>query len=855
MSISTNNNSCKIGRVYGFPKTEAAGKGFNARDIDNVKGIIDKMVEQYKDRSRKDIQKWRKALQMADHPEKPKLNFYHDLIDDLMTDGHLQAQIQLRENSTLNTEFAVSSPDGTINEEATNLFRQEWFYEFIKEVIGQKLRGTKVAEFQSFAGNKVSFGIIPQRNVVPRLKAVYTDLTKDDVIFYNDPFYENWIIQIGKDRELGILNNIVPNLIWKRNVMQAWAEFCERFGLPMVSATTNKYDTETINKIDYMLSQLAQASRGVFPQGTSVEFKEANRTDAYQTFDKFCERNNREISEPIVGGTMLTDDGSSRSQSEVHERNLDDKIAVADKRSIVFLVNDCLIPLLVNQGYSFFKEGDRFDFLKSHNLELDKFWEITSGVMQEYEVDEDWLSNTFSIPIVGKKKSQQLTPKAENHLDIIGQIDGINFPNYPTTSCCDKHAIYAASSKFEMLMNKYHNELLRAIWDKSPTLSAQVRIIAHETAELVRGLFQGWSDRRLSIGYNAPDHLAMQLMEFNLIEFASSKTEARLASMSQLLIDKDALKIRSFADFKREAEKISTAFNKTYLETEYNLAVSTAQGTAQQIRFLEEKDTVTNLVKYQTVGDSKVRSEHQALDGLVFDLNDNETLDIWTPNGYGCRCEFIQHLDDGNTVISTASIAKKLLGEKFIGSAFDVNRGNTGQVFTKKQFYSSTKGLNKKLGSMRFDKVYGLESWTVFKQRLNTIKLDQSITGRNVSELFKADGKQGKNDFMGFTDYLKRKIILKKSVFNTNIKGKYLNASEQRHRIFPHLSTIIKSPDEVWIHSHSETKGTFGVRYIKFYKDKVILVETMLGDNNMEIVKWHVMKSKEAEIRKGLLIK
>ncbi|WP_271782214.1 phage portal protein family protein [Aquimarina algiphila] len=730
------------------------------------------------------------------------------------------------------------------------MFRQQWFYDFLKETIWVKLRGSKALEFQSFSGTKVAFEVIPQRNVVPALKMVFPDLSKEEGIRYDDPYFENWIMQIGKDNELGILNNIVPNLIWKRNVMQAWAEFCERFGLPMVSATTNTYDTDTIDKIDYQLRQLGQAARGVFPQGTTVDFKEANRTDAFQTFDKFTERNNGEISKPIVGGTMLTDDGSSKSQSEVHERNIDDKIAVSDKRFITFLVNDKLIPLLQFQGYTFFKDGDRFAFNQSHNLDLDTFWTITNGVMQEYEVDEEWLSKTFSIPIVGKKKSPMIFKQPEaRHANI---IQGINFPRYPK-GCCDPIVVRASGSRFDTLMKKYHKELMSALWEGTDTLPATAKITALEGRELTKGLFKGWGERRLEIGYNAPDHLAMQKMEFNLFEFSSSKTEARLASLSELLIDKEALKIRSFSDFKKEAEKITKDFNGTWLETEYNLSISVGQNAANFQRFMEEKDTVTSLMRYETIGDTSVRSEHQLLNGKVFDINDSEARDLWAPNGYGCRCEMVQHLGDHKTVISKGSTAKKLLGDKFKDSPFDVNRGDLGQVFTKEQFYSDGKALDKDLKHMTYNEVYGLEDYSTFKNRLKPVKLDRSITKENVTELFKKDGKEGNKEFMGYQDHLKRKVILKKNTFTKYTQGKYTNKSENRHQMFPHLKDILKNPDETWMHSHNTKNGTFQTRYVKFYKDQAIVIDTQMGDNNMEISNWYPM-NKEAETRKGILI-
>lgn len=823
-------------------KKESEGSG-------NFKGIVNQIVAQFKDQSRKDIQKWRKALALAGHPEKPRLTAYHDLLDDLLTDGHLFSQVQLRKYATFNTEFNVQADSGKINEEGTKLFDQQWFYDFLNEAIEAILRGPKLVEFDTFDGHRINFNAIPQRNVVPVLKLVFPDLTKEDFINYDDPAYENWLIQIGKDKDMGVLNNVIPNLIWMRNVYQAWAEFCERFGLPMVVAYTNKSDTDTIDRIDYMLSQIAMASRGVFPEGARVEFKEANRTDAYNVFDKFIERNKKVISQALIGGTMLTDDGSSRSQSEVHERNLDEKIAVADKRAIEFLVNDQLIPLLQNQGYSFLKEGDRFTFNQSHNLELDKFWTITSGVMQDFEVDPEWLSKTFSIPIVGKKKS--IAPKVA----LENEIQAVSLPDYPSDDCCGNHGIIAATGKFEKQMEVYHNDLLLQLWDNQSTLPSEAKIIALESLQFIKGLFKGWGDRRLEVGYDAPDHLMLQLMEFNLFEFTTGKTEARLAAMSELLIDKEKMGIRSFSDFKKEAEKVSKDFNRTWLETEYNLSVAVGQNSANYARFMSEKDTVTAFVRYETAGDKKVRSEHQLLDGRIFNLNDPDARDLWPPNGYNCRCEMVQHIGNRNTVASKGSTAKKLLGEKFIGSQFDINRGDLKKVFTKKQFYSDIKGLDKKINTMEFDKTYGMESWTVFKKRLNAIKLDQTITGDNVKELFRKDGKQGKNDFMGFTDYLKRKIIIKKTVFKKHTEGKYLNKSEERHRLFPHVEGVLSEPDEVWMYSHDTKRDSFQVRYIKFYKDQVLIIDTALGRNNMEVLTWYSLKTKEKDIRRGLLIK
>jgi hypothetical protein len=64
-----------------------------------------------------------------------------------------------------------------------------------------------------------------------------------------------------------------------------------------------------------------------------------------------------------------------------------------------------------------------------------------------------------------------------------------------------------------------------------------------EGLRLLSGLREGWGERAISVAYNEPDLLALSLMEFNLFEFSASKTEARLASMHELIINKEKLNI------------------------------------------------------------------------------------------------------------------------------------------------------------------------------------------------------------------------------------------------------------------------------------------------------------------------
>ena len=401
-------------------------------------------------------------------------------------------------------------------------------------------------------------------------------------------------------------------------------------------------------------------------------------------------------------------------------------------------------------------------------------------------------------------------------------------------------------------MEDLTNDLLAALWNNEDTIGIEGSIIVEEAIHLTQGLKSGYG---MTTGYNTPDTLAMQMMEYNLFEFSATKMEARMAASTDLLIDQEKNQIRSEADFKKLANERLADLNDNYLTTEYNLSVAVGQNSAAYLRFLAEKDTVTSFVQYQTAGDSKVRSEHAKLDGKIFNLSDGEAMKLFPPNGYGCRCEMVQYnrTPKAGEVVS-GKVAQEVLNAdnaNWSKSQFNINRGDLKQVFTKSQFYSDIKGLPKKLNEMTFDK-YDLKKWESFKSDLNPIQIDKSITPDNVNELFKKD-KTGA--FMGFKDYYGRKMILTQKNFDFHTKGKYVKGTEKRHQLFPHIKEVLNNPDEVWYNTQDKLDGKFQSRYLKFYNNMVLVIDCEINAKGLEVKTWYEAKKEDLNLRKGLLLR
>ena len=172
--------------------------------------------------------------------------------------------------------------------------------------------------------------------------------------------------------------------------------------MPLISATTNRTSKADLDRIDNMLASLGESARAVLPEGTSIKIDPFSGGDAYKVFDEQIERINAEMSKPITGGTMVTDDGSSRSQSEVHERNLDNKLAESDRRLIQFVVNNQLIPIMHYWGWPLNPETDKFQWDDTFELSLNQHWNVVNQILNRFTVDQEWIAKRFNVPITGE---------------------------------------------------------------------------------------------------------------------------------------------------------------------------------------------------------------------------------------------------------------------------------------------------------------------------------------------------------------------------------------------------------------------------------------------------------------------
>lgn len=383
---------------------------FTPKAPTTVKGgditILNSLVQEFSDRSRADIKKWRDAIQAAEDPETPNWAPLQDLYENLQTDGHLQGVLIARLAAVTAGRFYIRNEKGEEQEDKTKLLRTEWFYSILYDMLNAPYYAYSVLELVDPATFK--FELLPRRNCLPQWN--YIKLESGEIqkgAYYDAPEYDTRIINVRSKERYGAFNNIVPQLIWKRNAQQIWADFSERFGLPFVTSETTETDKRKLDLIENMMRKLGQAAQAIFPVGTTVKVHDnAKMGDPHRVFDKQIDRTNSEVSKAILGGTMVVDPGSSRSQSEVHERTLDEKVAEADRRMIEFTVNDQLLPILRAHGLPF-ADGETLEFDRTEDMTATEHWAIISSAIELYDIPDEWVSRRFNFPINGRKQQSQ----------------------------------------------------------------------------------------------------------------------------------------------------------------------------------------------------------------------------------------------------------------------------------------------------------------------------------------------------------------------------------------------------------------------------------------------------------------
>ena len=203
-----NTDLSKITRMIQFAKSRQGIK------------LTAQLMQQTDSLTKKDIETWRQAWQMAIAIDNPKRGVLYDIYTDCLVDLHLSGCVGQRKGKTLQKDFLLVGTDGKKNEHITNLFKKEWFLDFIDLALDSRFWGHSLIQLGDIVKDEYGLRfngveLVPRKHVCPEYGVILREPSDDphNGISYREGDFANWCIEVGKPRDLGLLLKCAPACI------------------------------------------------------------------------------------------------------------------------------------------------------------------------------------------------------------------------------------------------------------------------------------------------------------------------------------------------------------------------------------------------------------------------------------------------------------------------------------------------------------------------------------------------------------------------------------------------------------------------------------------------------------------
>lgn len=368
------------------------------------------------------ITDWLNAMRSADQPWEGgyRSNWValFDIFSNMIQDAHVQAVVDTLKERVKSKDFYVCDEKGEKLDDATVFFKDKWFYDFIDCVADARLWGFNLIQLDKKNGH-LSVRGVNKKHIRPDLGGIVKQQYDNEVYrsWDKQPF-KTWVIYIY-ERNLGKLNAAARWYIYKTEIARFWAKFNQLYGVPPIVAQTKTIDTNRKGNMIDMVKKWVTSRWMVIDVDDKVEqFSSNTSSSGQQFFENLIRLADEQISKALLGSTMVLDNGSSRSQSEVHESNtktFENSLA----RLVKFIVDKEAIPRLNKLGFEI-PMGCRLVWDESEKLTMKERAEVLSSISGSYDIEIDVASEFLGLELKEKEKQEQpvFEPTKEEMEDI-----------------------------------------------------------------------------------------------------------------------------------------------------------------------------------------------------------------------------------------------------------------------------------------------------------------------------------------------------------------------------------------------------------------------------------------------------
>jgi hypothetical protein len=286
----------------------------------------------------------------------------------LTVDNVVRSMLMKRLDNIQNKTVALYDGDNELVD-LRPFFESPKFREFITNIVMVKFWGMSLFEFSEmdYKGKAwFDYKIIPIKHINPYNREVLisqNDSNGEPISKYPECLF------LGDADDLGLLLPVTLLSLYRRLGMFNYGKYVDLASENFTVMMQREFsDSQNINRINDMLSK--RDGGGVLSVPDGVDFRMENQSSSQQNdlFEGYMKMLKEEIAVLILGQTMTTSDGSSRSQAEVHQDEQENKFS-GDERYVLDVLNYEFMDMLPIWGIGV-KESYRFKFLPNSASDL-----------------------------------------------------------------------------------------------------------------------------------------------------------------------------------------------------------------------------------------------------------------------------------------------------------------------------------------------------------------------------------------------------------------------------------------------------------------------------------------------------
>lgn len=341
--------------------------------------------------------RYKKAVQSARQQIIQERSYIYDMYQDAIDfDAHLRGLIEKRVLSTTGRKLQYIMPDGEPHEPTQEIIDSPIFDKLRRAYIMRRLfwgMGVFLFWSEKFRGRTwLNFMDVPIKHIDPYEKKIrVTQYSPSD----HDQSYENdkYALFVGEADDFGLLLPLALLAIHRRAAMNDWAAYSQLVGtnFRQVMIRDGQDDPKALYEAAKQVYDIGGGTLA-HPADVEVRFENASSSSQNQHFTDYMEHTANEMTKLVLGQTMTTEDGSSRSQGEVHER-VQETIFDTDAKAELDWLNYEFYEI---QDIYDIPKGGKWRHLEYATLKLEQQAEMDKLLKDlGYEFDQQYLRDKY----------------------------------------------------------------------------------------------------------------------------------------------------------------------------------------------------------------------------------------------------------------------------------------------------------------------------------------------------------------------------------------------------------------------------------------------------------------------------